>query len=207
MREDNGVSAYQLGLAIETTKREIVPPVLDSLDDFLASVQRRAFAMAKTATGDRDDALDVVQDAMMQLVKRYSDRTPDEWRMLFYRILHNRINDLYRRRKVRNRVKGWLPGYFSDAEELNQEDPFQAVPGVATDEPDTHLMREQNIHHIQTAVATLPRRQREAFMLRCWEGLSTAETAATMQCSEGSVKTHYSRAMISLKAQLQECRP
>ncbi len=207
MREDNGVSACHLGLAIETTKQETARPAPLSLEGFLASVQRRAFAMATTATGDREDALDVVQDAMMQLVKRYSDRTPDEWRMLFYRILHNRINDLYRRRKVRNRVKGWLPGQFRGHEDADQEDPFQAVPGVATDEPENHLVREQNIHHIQLAVTALPRRQREAFMLRCWEGLSTAETAATMQCSEGSVKTHYSRAMISLKAQLEEHRP
>lgn len=176
--------------------------VRDELDNFLAGVQRRAFAMARTATRHDADAMDIVQDAMMQLVKNYSQRSPDEWRMLFYRILHNRINDSFRRKKVRDKVLGWLPG--SNSADKDSEDPLESVPGMITDEPDKHLERHQTIKEIETAVQCLSRRQREAFMLRCWEGLSTIETAATMQCSEGSVKTHYSRAIASLRDWLEE---
>ena len=173
------------------------------LDRFLADVQHRAFAMAKAATRHDSDAMDIVQDAMMQLVKRYSDRTPDEWRMLFYRILQNRINDSFRRQKVRDKVIGWLPVTFRNRDD-EREDPISSVPGSVTDEPDRHLERQQNIEQLHTAVQSLSRRQREAFMLRCWEGLSTADTAIAMQCSEGSVKTHYSRAMASLRNRLED---
>ncbi len=179
----------------------------DDLDNFLASVQHRAFAMARAATRHDEDAMDIVQDAMLQLVRRYSNRTPDEWRMLFFRILQNRINDNFRRQKVRNKVIGWLPGsHGTDSKEndFGEEDKFEQVPTPATDEPDRHLERQQNIEKLHIAVGLLSRRQREAFMLRCWEGLSTTETAATMQCSEGSVKTHYSRAMAALRSWLEE---
>lgn len=176
--------------------------VRGELDNFLAAVQHRAFAMARTATRHDADAMDIVQDAMMQLVKNYSQRSPDEWRMLFYRILHNRINDSFRRKKVRDKVLGWLPG--SNSADNDSEDPLESVPGMNTDEPDRHLERRQTIKEIEIAIQRLSRRQREAFMLRCWEGLSTIETAATMQCSEGSVKTHYSRAVASLKSWLEE---
>ncbi len=177
-----------------------------TLDAFLSSVQGRAFSMAKAATGHHEDALDIVQDAMMQLVSRYQDRSPDEWRMLFYRILHNRINDNFRRRKVRDKFKGWLPSSPRHENDTAEVDGFQTVPGTDTDLPDVHVGREEKALQIHRAVNTLPRRQREAFMLRCWEGLSTAETATTMQCSEGSVKTHYSRALTALKGLLEEYR-
>ena len=175
-----------------------------TLDDFLAGIQHRAFAMAKVATGHESDAMDIVQDAMMQLVKYYSERASDEWRMLFYRILHNRINDYFRRRKIRAKITGWLPGSFRDDAEADKGDPFQQVAGAKSNEPDKHLEREQNISQLHIALQSLSRRQREAFMLRCWEGLSTGEAAAAMRCSEGSVKTHYSRAMASLRGLLEK---
>ena len=174
----------------------------NELDRFLASIQSRAYAIAKTATGHEADALDIVQDAMLKLVKSYSERPADEWRMLFYRILRNRINDYFRRRKVRDKILGWLPGSYQNKDEAEREDPFQNVADTETSQPDVHLERLQNVERLQVAIQKLPRRQSEAFVLRCWEGLSTAETAATMQCSEGSVKTHYSRAMRALRVQL-----
>lgn len=192
---------------LTTSQQAYVPDETAEINAFLKHVQSRAFAMAKAALGNREDALDVVQDTMMQLVRHYSDRTADEWRMLFYRILHNRINDFFRRRKVRDKVRGWLPGSFRATDETVEEDPFQAVPGDYTDQPDVNLQRQRLVGQIQAALGTLPRRQREAFLLRCWEGLSTAQTAATMQCSEGSVKTHYSRAMASLRIHLEELKP
>ena len=176
--------------------------VRGELDSFLAGIQHRAYAMARTATRHDADAMDIVQDAMMQLVKNYSQRSPDEWRMLFYRILHNRINDSFRRKKVRDKVLGWLPG--SNSADNQAEDPLEGVPGSNTDEPDKHLERQQSINEIEAAVQGLSRRQREAFMLRCWQGFSTAETAVTMQCSEGSLKTNYSRALESLRGRLEE---
>ena len=178
------------------------------LDSFLAGIQHRAYAMARIATRHDADAMDIVQDAMMQLVKNYSQRSPDEWRMLFYRILHNRINDSFRRKKVRDKVLGWLPGSNyadgSNSADNRAEDPFESVPGANTDKPDKHMERHQTINEIEAAVQGLSRRQREAFMLRCWQGFSTAETAVTMQCSEGSVKTHYSRAIAALRGCLEE---
>jgi RNA polymerase sigma-70 factor, ECF subfamily len=195
---------YGLGLISSEDSAKAATTESNSLDSFLASVQNRGFAMAKAAIGRDADALDVVQDAMLQLVKRYRDRTSDEWRMLFFRILQNRINDFFRRKKVRDKATGWLPRQFKNADEQVTEDPFQQVVDARSDTPLEHLERSQNIEHIHRALQTLSRRQREAFMLRCWEGLSTAETSAVMQCSEGSVKTHYSRAMESMRRELTE---
>ena len=175
---------------------------VENLDSFLASIQHRAFTMAKIAIKHEADAMDIVQEAMLQLVKSYSNRGPDEWRMLFFRILQNKINDAFRRRKVRDKLTGWLPGSFPSMED-REDSLIENTSGSTVDEPDRHIERQQNIEQLQAAIESLSRRQREAFMLRCWEGLSTAETAATMQCSEGSVKTHYSRAMSSLRVHLE----
>jgi RNA polymerase sigma-70 factor (ECF subfamily) len=191
-------------MTIENSNSRRIAASATTLDDFLAGVQHRAFAMTRTATGHDEDAMDIVQDAMIQLVKRYSDRSVEELRLLFYRILYNRINDFFRRRKVRDKVAGWLPGDFQNEDESASPDPFQKVIDPAAQEPERHLERHQDIEKIQMAVRQLSRRQREAFMLRCWEGLSTIETASAMQCSEGSVKTHYSRALESLRGKLAE---
>ena len=175
-----------------------------AMDGFLASVQRRAFAMARAASGNADDAMDVVQDSMLQLVKSYADRDADEWRKLFYRILNNKINDLFRRRKLQRRFGGLLPGLSSQTtNEKDTADPFDKIP-AADGDPAIHLQRQRTIVKLHVQISHLPRRQREAFMLRCWEGFSTRETAQTMGCSEGSVKTHYSRALGALRANLEQ---
>lgn len=176
----------------------------NEMDKFLATVERRAFLMARTALRNEDDALDAVQDAMLLLVRKYARKSEDEWRLLFFRILNNRIRDMIRRRTVRNRFTGWLTSYSKPDEEA--EDPFQQVADREANNPARDLERQQSMAALSQAVALLPARQQEAFMLRCWEGLSTAETAAVMKCSEGSVKTHYSRALHFLQEKLQEHR-
>ena len=175
-----------------------------AMEHFLMSVERRAFAIARAAVGNRDDALDIVQDAMLQLVQRYSDRALEEWKMLFYRILHNKINDVFRRRKMQNKFFGWLPGSRAREVENDLSDPFDNVAGNELENPETHFARGQRIGNLYAAIAALPTRQREAFVLRCWEGASTADTARIMRCTQGSVKTHYSRALANLRDQLED---
>jgi len=153
--------------------------------------------MAEFATGNRDDAMDLVQDAMLGLVKKYSDRGADEWGALFYRILQSRILDGYRRARVRNRLFGWLGRAGEDG------DPMQDVADPVSNDPADTLANRQAIERLERALKDLPLRQQQAFLLRSWEGLDTAATAFAMGCSEGSVKTHYARALHSLREQLE----
>lgn len=171
------------------------------LNRFLADVERRALRIAEISIRDRDEALDLVQEAMIKLVRNYADRSNDEWTPLFYRILQNGVRDWHRRRVVRNRVMVWFGRSTSDGGDY---DPIAAAPDPAGRTPDEALQTEQAMERLQLAVAALPRRQREAFMLRTFEGLNVAGTAVAMGCSEGSVKTHYSRAVHSLRETLGE---
>lgn len=172
-----------------------------SMDAFLAQVERRAFRMAELNLGHREDALDAVQDAMLRLVKHYSDKPPQEWTPLFWGILRRRIVDLQRRRKVRSIVVGWLGGKDEDGDDLPAWEPADTAPG-----PLERLHDSQSYADMAAAVKRLPQRQREAFMLRVLEGLDVAETAQAMGCSEGSVKTHLSRALQRLRDQLEDWR-
>jgi len=177
-------------------------PVLDqvrALDRFLASVEKRAFRIARISVQHEDDALDIVQDAMLQLARRYGQRPSEEWRPLFYRILQNRIRDCQRRRKVRARVFSWFPRV---ADEPDGFDPMEAVPDGAA-APVERLMTDEAMVELERALGALPSRQQEAFMLRNFEGLDVAATAVAMGCSEGSVKTHYSRAVHTLRERLE----
>jgi RNA polymerase sigma-70 factor (ECF subfamily) len=172
------------------------------LDRFLAEIERRALRMAQIALRDPDDALDVVQDAMLKLARHYAGKPSAEWRPLFYRILENGIRDLQRRRTVRNKFMAWLPGAKEDPDNEAQ-DPLDNVPDGGPDAPEL-LMQQQAMQKLEGSLRALPARQREAFMLRNFEGLDVAETAQAMGCSEGSVKTHYSRAVHTLREQLGE---
>ena len=172
------------------------------LEKFLAEIERRAFRMAQVALRDADDALDVVQDAMLKLTKNYASKPSAEWRPLFYRILENGIRDLQRRRSVRRRIMTWLPGPKEDPEGEAQ-DPLDNVADAAVPIPES-LMQDQAMEKLEISLRALPTRQREAFMLRNFEGMDVAETASAMGCSEGSVKTHYSRAVHALREQLGE---
>tara|TARA_R110002096_G_scaffold154_2_gene702 strand:+ start:16076 stop:16681 length:606 start_codon:yes stop_codon:yes gene_type:complete len=170
-------------------------------DQFLAEVERRALRIAEIAVRDRDEALDLVQDAMIKLVRNYADRSPDEWTPLFYRILQNGVRDWHRRQAVRRRVMAWFPK-AKDAD--NDYDVVAAAPDPAGRAPDEELQNSEAMRDMETAVHELPTRQREAFMLRTFEGLDVAGTAVAMGCSEGSVKTHYSRAVHALREKLGE---
>jgi RNA polymerase sigma-70 factor, ECF subfamily len=172
------------------------------LEKFLAEIERRAFRMAQVALRDPDDALDVVQDTMLKLASNYASRPSTEWRPLFYRILENGIRDLQRRRSVRKRFMAWLPGPKEDPDSEAQ-DPLDNVADAAPAIPEL-LMQGQAMQQLEVSLRALPARQREAFMLRNFEGLDVAETATAMGCSAGSVKTHYSRAVHALRAQLGE---
>jgi RNA polymerase sigma-70 factor (ECF subfamily) len=172
-----------------------------ALNQFLAGVELKAFKIAQAALRHEDDALDAVQDAMLQLARAYSDRPPEEWKPLFYRILENRIRDMQRRRTVRGRVMAWLPAR-SD-EDDDDYDPVAQAPSPEP-QPVRRLEIDEAVGALEQALQQLPNRQRQAFLLRALEGLDVAATAQAMGCSEGSVKTHYFRAVQALRAQLGE---
>ncbi|MBS0457989.1 MAG: RNA polymerase sigma factor [Proteobacteria bacterium] len=171
-----------------------------TLQAFLAEVERRAFRHAEIALRHRDDALDAVQDAMLKLVQRYADRPALEWTPLFWRVLRSRITDIQRRRKVRSVLVGWM-GSGAEQDDGPAWEPVDPTPGPAT----IHSDRE-SYKALATALQALPRRQREAYQWRVLEGLDVADTARVMGCSEGSVKTHTSRAMDALRKQLEDWR-
>lgn len=173
-----------------------------SMNEFLISVEKRAFRMAQIAVGNDDDAMDIVQDSMLSLVKGYSNKPSEQWRALFYRILYNRINDWYRSQKQQSRWRIWLDNLIKPDD--SNEDPIALLADPRPDQPEQKLLESINVQRIEQAIKQLPQRQQQCFMLRCWEGFSTQETAKLMHCSEGSIKTHYSRALHNLRAQLKE---
>jgi RNA polymerase sigma-70 factor, ECF subfamily len=177
------------------------------IDRFLASVERRAFKHAAYTTRDDDAALDIVQDSMMKLCDSYSDKPIEELPMLFTRILQNTILDHFRRTKTR----GQYTVNFSDlgsAEAGDDFDPLEILEGeagaIGKDEPLASLEQVQSMAAIEEALQKLPARQRQAFLLRYWEDHDTAETAQIMGCSEGSVKTHCSRAVQAMQGLLRQ---
>ncbi len=171
------------------------------LSEFLAEVERRALRIAEIGVRDRDEALDLVQDAMIKLVRNYSGRGCDEWPPLFYRILQNGVRDWHRRQVVRNRVMVWKQKAKWDDSDY---DVIAAAPDPIGRSPDEELENSEAMQDMEVAVHDLPNRQREAFMLRTFEGLDVAGTATAMGCSQGSVKTHYSRAVHTLREKLGE---
>jgi RNA polymerase sigma-70 factor (ECF subfamily) len=171
-----------------------------ALNQFLAGVELKAFRIAQAALRHEDDALDAVQDAMLQLARAYADRPAEEWKPLFYRILENRIRDVQRRRTVRGRVMAWLP--FRSDEDEDESDPI-AQAASNDPSPGRRLEIDEAMQALEKALHGLPRRQQQVFMLRTLEGMDVAQTAVAMGCSEGSVKTHYFRALQALRAQLE----
>lgn len=176
------------------------------LSDFLKSVEKRAFKRTVYTVRDEDAALDIVQDSMIRLAEKYADRPAAELPLLFQRIMSNATMDWFRRRKVRSAVMQNM----SDFEGSDEDGDFDLLETLETMEgamgaesaADTYG-REQMLLLIEGEVAQLPGRQREAFLLRYWEELDVAETAAVMGCSEGSVKTHCSRAVHALAKSLK----
>lgn len=177
------------------------------MSDFLAEVERRAYKQALFAVRDDEAALDIVQEAMLKLTEKYAGRARAELPLLFQRILQNAIRDFYRRRKVR--ALWTLPissllGPTADEE----ADPLETLDARAgsklEDAPGEHLERAQVLGLIEKALERLPARQRQAFLLRYWEELDVAAAAKIMGCSQGSVKTHCSRATRALAALLRK---
>jgi RNA polymerase sigma-70 factor (ECF subfamily) len=176
------------------------------LSDFLKSVEKRAFKRAVYAVRDEDAALDIVQDTMIRLSEKYFDRPASELPLLFQRILSNATMDWFRRQKVRNAVVK----NFSDFEPAGGDGDFDILESLevlggslASESASDSVSRAQILLAVEEEVAQLPARQREAFLLRYWEELDVAETAASMGCSEGSVKTHCSRAVHALAKALK----
>jgi RNA polymerase sigma-70 factor (ECF subfamily) len=176
------------------------------MSKFLAEAERRAFKHAMFATRDEDAALDIVQDAMLKLAERYAGKPAAELPMLFSRILQNTIHDHFRRQKVRNTWTTLLSALGKGDEKDDEFDPLETLQAKsdssAAADPARQFEQAQVLAHIEQALARLPARQREAFLLRYWEELDVAEAAAAMGCSEGSVKTHCSRAVHALAAML-----
>jgi RNA polymerase sigma-70 factor (ECF subfamily) len=184
-----------------TCTRERLLEQQRELDHFLGSVQKRAFRMAEIATGNREDAFDILQDAMCRFVEKYSARNFAEWMPLFYRVLQNRIRDWYRREAIRNRFRVWFTADEQESDYLEN----QADGRART--PEQQLQNSQGMEVLDQAIRKLPVRQQQAFMLRVFEGMDVAQTARAMGCTTGSVKTHYSRAIHTLRDKLDGHRP
>jgi len=179
------------------------------LSDFLKSVERRAFKRASYHVRDDEAALDIVQDSMMKLVEHYSHKELTELPMLFQRILTNSTLDWFRRQKTRNAIFSNLGDFHSDDSDAdfdlleNLDLSHLSDSNEQSESTETALQRSQTLHMIEKEIQALPARQREAFLMRYWEELDVAETAAAMGCSEGSVKTHCSRAVAALSKALK----
>lgn len=177
----------------------------EELSEFLAGVERRAFKQAQFAVRNEENALDIVQEAMIKLAENYGDRPAPELPLLFTRILQNAIHDFFRRQKVRSTWVTLFSAFGSgDEEDSDPLETLEALEGTEQAESAADKVeRSQVVAVIEEEIARLPTRQREAFLLRYWEELDVAETAAAMGCSEGSVKTHCSRATHALARALR----
>jgi RNA polymerase sigma-70 factor (ECF subfamily) len=176
------------------------------LSAFLEGVERRAFKQAVFAVREQEAALDIVQDAMLRLAEKYGERPAAELPRLFHRIMQNAIRDWFRRQRVRSLwttlLSSLAPG--RDEEEQDPLDTLASTEGSRRAEaPSEEAERAQVLEIIEREISRLPERQREAFIMRYWEELDVAETARRMRCSEGSVKTHCSRAAHALAAALK----
>jgi RNA polymerase sigma-70 factor, ECF subfamily len=185
---DSTVAAGYAPWPVETSRE---------LESFLRNIGPRAFRIARMGLREDQDALDAVQDAMIKLVRRYADRPQGEWTPLFYAILRNCVHDLQRSHRSQNSLVAWLKRFVPSGEAEVAE--IGARPVSA---PPEELESEQQLGRLERAIGRLPARQREAFLLRNVEELDVRETAAAMGCTEGSVKTHYSRAVRALREQL-----
>ena len=190
----------------KTTEAVTVPKILMSVDtynleQFLKQSEKQAYRMAYIATSNVDDALDIVQDAMLVLASKYANRKQEEWPPLFFRIVQNKIRDFYRRQKVRNIFQNW----FNSAEQENDsEDPIQMIADDKIHDPVRKISGEKDMRRLENSLKTLPIRQQQTFLLRAWQGLDVKQTAEAMSITTGSVKTHYSRALQAIKKQIGE---
>lgn len=179
------------------------------LSDFLKSAEKRAFKRTVYHVRDDEAALDIVQDSMMKLAENYGDKPLAELPPLFQRILSNSTLDWFRRQKTRNA----LFSNMSDFESVDEDSGFDlletftgAAESILIESAEDSVRRAEILKEIELQIQALPHRQREAFLMRYWEEMDVAETAAAMGCSEGSVKTHCSRAVQALAKALRAKR-
>ncbi len=172
-------------------------PSYANLEQFFIAVQRKAYTMAYMSVSHQHEALDIVQDAMEKMLRSYAKKPSHEWRALFFRVLHNQIVDWYRKNAIKNKLFFW---------QRAQEDVDMLEQVAATSEyaPEDQVTAEQSQQQILTVLKQLPIRQKQCFMLRQWQGLSTKETAEIMGCSEGCVKTHLHRAVKALEQAISQ---
>ncbi len=173
------------------------------MEEFLKTIERPAFRMAMLACRHREDALDLVQEAMCSFVGKYAGHSEDQWKVLFYKVLQNKIRDFYRREKVRSRWRFWL----RPTDDNDEVDPLEQFSSPQEDNPESSMRRKQSFARLEEALEQLSPKQRQVFLLRGWEGLSVLETAQVMACSEGTVKTHFSRATDQLRKKLGDDWP
>ncbi len=175
------------------------------LSEFLKSVERRAFKRSIYHVRNEEAALDIVQDSMMKLAEHYGHKPVDELPMLFQRILSNCTLDWFRRQKTHNALFSNLSDFDSGGED-GEFDVLESLHASSNPEQnesaESNVSRAQTLHEIELEIQQLPARQREAFLMRYWEDMDVAETAAAMGCSQGSVKTHCSRAVHALSKAL-----
>ena len=174
-----------------------------TMEQFLIDIEKKAYRMVEISVRDHGEAMDILQEGMIKLVTNYSDKPSQQWKPLFYRILNNKITDWHRHQKVKNLLFFWKSEKADDNEEAldlidNIEDKFsgQKAPVEALEK----LQQQESVVEVLSGLSV---KQQQCFMLRSWEGMSVAETANIMGCSEGSVKTHYSRAVHKIKQMLE----
>ena len=168
------------------------------MEEFFRLIERRAFRIALFACSNREDALDLVQDSMCSFVAKYSRKAESEWKPLYYKILQNKITDFYRKKAVRSCWQAWTGGRVDEKGANSVEN----LEDKRASNPEQETKSRQALEQLQHELQTLSPKQRQVFLLRAWEGLSIAETALAMNCSEGAIKSHYSRAREHLKTQL-----
>ncbi|MFT5116381.1 MAG: RNA polymerase sigma-70 factor (ECF subfamily) [Parasphingorhabdus sp.] len=172
----------------------------NALEKFFREHEVKAYKMAYVMLNNRDDALELVQDSMLTLVQKYATRDSQQWSPLFYRILHNRIKDRYKQSNFRSLFRAFLP---TSPNQLDQEDALQKIAYEQTNCPQQNLQQQNSLQQITVALNALPLRQQQTFVLRAWQEFSVKETAFALDISEGSVKTHYSRAIAQLRQTLE----
>jgi RNA polymerase sigma-70 factor (ECF subfamily) len=170
------------------------------MDTFLLQIEQKAYRMALMSVSQHADAIDLLQDSMIKLVVNYAHKPPQEWKPLFYRILQNRIRDWHRQQKVKSLLFFWKPSSHPD----DTAEEWSNYAGDAKELPDNRLDASQQQDTVLKELAELSEKQRQCFLLRSWEGLSVADTANIMGCSQGSVKTHYFRAVNKLRSVLED---
>jgi len=198
----NAYTVFVVGITVISSRISSV--MNEALNSFLAKHERKAFRMAQLAVGNSDDAHDIVQDAMIKLVNKYAKRPKEEWPPLFHRIMQHQITSWYRKQQLQQR---WFPWFNNTDDDSKDDVTLQHVHDPAGRSPDELLGNQQAMNKLEQAMTVLSLRQKQAFLCRCLQGLSTEETAHAMSCSTGSVKTHYHRALTTLREQLDEVWP